>query len=132
MDAITSRPARFAAASARPDLTARPLADWPLATRSIFAFWLVYGATVVARALLSGDAVGVIQNRSVTILSGLLLTFGIYLAIALIGRRRAIRTKVGIAVAASILVFADRYSANISSRDANRYFGSLVRCLKNS
>jgi two-component system LytT family sensor kinase len=103
MDAITSRPARFAAAAARPDQTARPLADWPLATRSIFAFWLVYGVTVVARALLSGDAVGVIQNRSVTILSGLLLTFGIYLAIALIGRRRAIRTKVGIAVAASIL-----------------------------
>jgi two-component system LytT family sensor kinase len=103
LGAITSRPARFAAAAARPDQTARPLADWPLATRSIFAFWLVYGVTVVARALLSGDAVGVIQNRSVTILSGLLLTFGIYLAIALIGRRRAIRTKVGIAVAASIL-----------------------------
>ena len=108
MDAITSRPTRLTR-SAR--LSQPPshgpstpaLADWPLATKSIFAFWLVYGATVVARALLSGDAVGVIQNRSVTILSGLLLTFGIYLAIALIGRRRAIRTKVGIAVAASIL-----------------------------
>ena len=108
MDAITSRPTRLTRSArltqpAGHGRSARALADWPLATKSIFAFWLVYGATVVARALLSGDAVGVIQNRSVTILSGLLLTFGIYLAIALIGRRRAIRTKVGIAVAASIL-----------------------------
>ncbi|MEG3155390.1 sensor histidine kinase [Sphingomonas sp. RB1R13] len=108
MDAITSRPTRLTRSArlsqpADHGRSTRALADWPLATKSILAFWLVYGATVVARALLSGDAVGVIQNRSVTILSGLLLTFGIYLAIALIGRRRAIRTKVGIAIAASIL-----------------------------
>ena len=30
-------------------------ADWPLALKSILGFWLVYFATVVVRAYLSGD-----------------------------------------------------------------------------
>ena len=105
MDAITSQTALNV--SAAPTLRNSPgksaLADWGLAAKSIFAFWLVYGLTVVARALLGGDAVGVIQNRAVTILSGVVLTFAIYFAIALLGRRTSLRGRVTIAIGASVL-----------------------------
>ena len=103
MDAIPSRTTLDAAelrTSPRPRRESA-LADRGLAAKSIFAFWLVYGLTVVARALLSGDALGVIQNRAVTILSGVVLTFVIYLAIALLGRRTSLRGRVAIAIAAS-------------------------------
>lgn len=79
------------------------LADWSRAAKSIFAFWLFYGVTVVARALLGGDAIGVIQNRAVTILSGVILTFAIYLVIALLGHGASLRRRAGIAIGASVL-----------------------------
>ena len=104
MDAITSSGALDAAEfnSGQPLPRTSALADWGLAAKSIFAFWLVYGLTVVARALLGGDALGVIQHRAVTILSGVALTFAIYLAIALLGRRTSLRSRVAIAVGASV------------------------------
>ncbi len=105
MDAITSDSAFYGddTAAAPPRKRKSAFADLGLAAKSIFIFWFVYGLTVVARALLSGDALGVIQNRAVTIVSGVVLTFVIYLAIALFGRRTGLRGRVAIAVGASVV-----------------------------
>ena len=56
----------------------RPFADWRLALKSILGFWLVYAATVVARALLGDDPWTVLHNKVPTILAGTLLTFALY------------------------------------------------------
>ena len=37
--------------------------DWPLALKSILAFWLFYSVTVAARALLGSDPLTVVQNK---------------------------------------------------------------------
>ncbi len=62
-------------------------ADWRLALKSILAFWLVYAATVVARALLGTDPFTMLQNKLVTLGVGIVLTFLVYLAIATFGGR---------------------------------------------
>ncbi len=62
-------------------------ADWRLALKSILAFWLVYAATVVARALLGSDPLAMLQNKLVTLSVGIALTFLVYLAIAGFGKR---------------------------------------------
>jgi two-component system, LytTR family, sensor kinase len=53
-------------------------ADWRLALKSILGFWLVYAATVVARALLGDDPWTVLHNKVPTILAGTILTFILY------------------------------------------------------
>jgi hypothetical protein len=53
--------------------------DWPLAVKSILAFWLFWYATVVARALLSQDPGTVLLNRSFTLGIGIALTGCIYI-----------------------------------------------------
>lgn len=64
-------------------------ADWPLALKSILAFWLVYAATVVARALLGSDPIAMLQNKLVTLGVGIALTGLIYVAIVLFGGRNS-------------------------------------------
>ena len=56
----------------------RRFADWRLALKSILGFWLVYAATVVARALLGDDPWTVLHNKVPTIIAGTLLTFVLY------------------------------------------------------
>ena len=53
-------------------------ADWRLALKSILGFWLVYAATVVARALLGDDPWTSLHNKVPNILVGILLTFALY------------------------------------------------------
>jgi len=56
----------------------RQFADWRLAVKSILGFWLVYAATVAARALLGEDPWTVLHNKVPTIVAGTLLTFVLY------------------------------------------------------
>jgi two-component sensor histidine kinase len=99
-------------------LRERTFADWPTAARSILGFWLFYALTVVARAFLGNDPWRVVENKSVTIAAGVVLTFGIYAAIRLFGgaanlRRQAmvaaISTFVAAAALSGFLMAADRY-----------------------
>jgi len=91
--------------------------DWPLAVKSILGFWLVYFATVVVRAYLSGDPTTIIFNRSLTIGIGVLLTGGVYAAISLAAvqgmKRRALVAGVVSFIAAmaqaGILIAIDRH-----------------------
>ncbi len=100
MDARTTPPpARDRAAPAAPDR----FADWPLALKSILGFWAVYAVTVVARALLGGDAITVLQNRALTIAAGILFTILIYAAIALVAPGAPTRRRALVAAAASVL-----------------------------
>ncbi len=96
----------------------RRFADWPLALKSILAFWLVYYATVVARAFLSHDPGTVLMNRSLTLAIGALLTGGIYVALALFARDASLKRRVvtGLVAAlvaaliqAGLLILADRF-----------------------
>ncbi|MEO6579949.1 MAG: histidine kinase [Sphingomicrobium sp.] len=62
-------------------------ADWRLALKSILGFWLVYGLTVVARALLGSDPLATLQNKLFNIGIGIILTGLVYAAIATFGGR---------------------------------------------
>ena len=66
---------------------ARRFGDWPLAVKSILGFWLVYAATVVARALLGSDPIAMLQNKLITLGVGIILTGLVYVAIAMFGGR---------------------------------------------
>src|SRR5687768_14459786 len=65
---------------ARPPFVESRFTDWPLAVKSILGFWLVYYATVIARAFLTEDPGTILLNRSLTLVIGIILTFGIYVA----------------------------------------------------
>src|SRR5215210_6529790 len=93
-------------------------ADWPVAVKSILGFWLFYAVTVVARALLGRDPVTVLQNKSVTVATGVILTFGVYAAIASFAAGASLRRRIVVALVSSfvaaaalsgILIAADRY-----------------------
>ena len=64
-------------------------ADWPLALKSILGFWLVYAATVVARALLGSDLLATLQNKLFIIGIGVILTGLVYAVIASFGGRES-------------------------------------------
>ncbi|WP_196233043.1 sensor histidine kinase [Sphingomonas segetis] len=82
------------------------LGDWPLAVKSILGFWLFYALTVVARAFLGSDPWTVIYNRSFTVGCGIVLTFGIYLAVDFLAPAASLRRKAVIAGAASVIAAA--------------------------
>ena len=99
-------------------LPERTFADWPLAARSILGFWLFYALTVVIRAFLGGDPITLLQNKTVTITAGIVLTFGIYMVLARFARAASLRRRVVVAIAASLgaaalmagtLIYAERY-----------------------
>jgi hypothetical protein len=92
--------------------------DWPLALKSILGFWFFYFLTVVARASLGRDAVTVLENKAVTIVAGVILTFAIYGAIRYFAAAASVRRQAAIAGIASFvaacaragfLIAADRY-----------------------
>jgi two-component system LytT family sensor kinase len=92
--------------------------DWPLAAKSILGFWLFYLATVIARAFLGHDPLTVLENKTLTISAGVVLTFAVYVAIKLIAggaslRRQAVAAGISSFVAAgalaAFLIAADRY-----------------------
>jgi two-component system, LytTR family, sensor kinase len=103
----------------RPPLVQSRFRDWPLAVKSILGFWLVYYATVIARAFLTDDAVTVLLNRSLTLIVGIVLTFGIYIAFRWLAAEEATlkrRIVVGLVASfvaagaqAGILIWADRF-----------------------
>lgn len=92
--------------------------DWPLAVKSILGFWFFYLLTVVARAFLGHDPLTVMENRSVTITAGVILTFAVYASIKLFAGNASLRRQALIAgissfvagaVLAGFLIAADRY-----------------------
>ena len=78
----------------------RRFADWRVALKSILGFWLVYAATVVARALLGEDPWTVLHNKVPTIIAGTLLTFVLYAILNLYTRGWSMYRK---AIAAAVL-----------------------------
>ena len=64
----------------------RRFADWRLALKSILGFWLVYAATVVARALLGEDPWTALHNKVPNILVGIALTLVLYAVLNWISR----------------------------------------------
>lgn len=105
--------------------------DWPLAVKSILAFWLFYALTVAARAFLGRDPATVLQNKSVTLGAGILLTFGVYAAIASLAARASLKRQIMVALAASfaaaaalagVLIAADKYQDK--PQDEFRYVSS--------
>jgi hypothetical protein len=92
--------------------------DWPLAIKSILGFWFFYFLTVVARALLGRDAITVLENKAVTIVAGVILTFAVYGAIRYFASTASLRRQAATASIASFvaacalagfLLAADRY-----------------------
>jgi two-component system LytT family sensor kinase len=99
-------------------LREKTFADWSLAVKSILGFWLFYAMTVVARAFLGRDPATVLQNKSLTVTAGIVLTFGIYLIISIFAHGAPLRRRAAVAILASLaaaaamagtLIFADRY-----------------------
>ena len=87
-----------------PPIDVRRFADWRLALKTILGFWLIYAATVVARALLGSDPLTMLQNKLVTLGVGIILTGLIYIAIVLVGGRESSnRRKAAVAGIASFL-----------------------------
>jgi hypothetical protein len=78
-------------------------ADWPLALKSILGFWLFYGLTVLARALMGTDPQTVLENKLITILVGIVLTLLIYAGIAALGPRSSVRNKAIVAAIGSFI-----------------------------
>lgn len=83
-------------------------ADWRLAAKTILGFWAFYALTVVARAALGTDPLTELQNKLLILVSGVVLTGLIYVAIKLIAgeaglRRKAIVAGVGSLLAAAML-----------------------------
>jgi hypothetical protein len=100
-----------------PTTTAR-FRDWRLAAKSILAFWIVYYLTVVARAFLTKDPGTILLNRSLTLVIGIVLTTGIYVAIAYLAREAPLRRRIVVGFVASfvaaatqagLLIGADRF-----------------------
>ena len=104
----------------RPPMVESRFADWPLAVKSILGFWLFYYLTVIARAFLTDDAATILLNRALTLVIGIGLTFGVYIAFKWWAavesstlKRRIVVGLVASAVAATaqagILIWADRF-----------------------
>ncbi len=96
--------------------------------KSIVAFWLVYGATIVARAFLGTDPITTLRNKAIIVVAGVVLTVAVYLVINFFARNSNIRRKAVVAVLASfaaavaqasILLFSDRFMHE--SREEFRY-----------
>jgi two-component system, LytTR family, sensor kinase len=92
--------------------------DWPLAVKSIVGFWFFYFLTVVARAFLGRDPFTVIGNKGLTIAVGVVLTFGVYMAIKTLAGDASLRRQAAVAgissfvagaALAGMLIAADRY-----------------------
>lgn len=84
-------------------LRARGLfADWRFALVTIVGFWIIYLVTVILRAWLTGDILGVLYNRIPAVATGVILTFGIYLVLQAVGEGFTTRKRAVVAALASI------------------------------
>ena len=81
----------------------RRFADWRIALKTVLAFWFLYLLTVIARALLGTDPLTVLQNKLLTIVIGVLLTGGIYLAVRLLAPDGPVRRQTIVASIASLV-----------------------------
>ena len=90
-------------------------ADWPLAVKSILAFWLFWYLTVAARALMSADPGTVLVNRSLTLGVGIVLTGLIYTAFQFLARDVSIRKRVVAGLVASLLAAGAQAAILISA-----------------
>jgi two-component sensor histidine kinase len=81
----------------------RRFADWRLALKSILGFWLVYAATVVARALLGEDPWTALHNKVPNILVGIALTLVLYAVLNWISRGASMYRKAILAAVLSAL-----------------------------
>ena len=81
----------------------RRFADWRLALKSILGFWLVYAATVIARALLGEDPWTALHNKAPNILVGIALTFALYAVLNWITRGASMYRKAILAAVLSAL-----------------------------
>ena len=111
-----------------PSTDVRRFADWRLALKSILGFWLVYTATVIARALLSSDPLTALQNRLITLGAGIVLTGLIYVAIATFsGPEGSNRRKALVAALASFVAAWVMAGLLISTQDRMRESKEQVR-----
>ena len=97
----------------RRDRTGR-FADWPMAVKSILAFWLFWYLTVVARAFLSADPGTVLLNRSLTLGVGIVLTALIYVAFQYLARDVSLQRRVAAGLLASLIAAATQAAILIS------------------
>jgi two-component system LytT family sensor kinase len=95
-------------------------ADWPLAIKSILGFWAFYALTVVARAFLGSDPATAIQNRSMTVIVGVALSFLVYFAIASFAREGSIGRKTIVAGIASFIAACAMSGILIAAQDKMR------------
>ncbi len=98
----------------------RRFEDWPLALKTIGAIWTFYVLTVIARALLTTEPLIILQNKVITLVVGVVLTLGIYLAIALFARGPSIRRKAVAAGIASVLASILLSTALVATQDHMR------------
>ena len=111
-----------------PSHPAGRFADWRLALKSILGFWLIYAATVVARALLGSDPVAIIQNKLITLAVGIVLTGLVYVAIASVGDRQGSnRRKIAVAGLASLIAACAMAGLLILSEDRMRESKEVFR-----
>ena len=77
--------------------------DLPLAVKSILGFWFFYFVTLMLRAVLVGHGVGeLLSRRTAGILVGIVLTFGVYLALRLFAPNGKLRRMVIVAAVAAV------------------------------
>jgi hypothetical protein len=77
--------------------------DLPLAIESILGFWFFYFLTVLLRAVAIGGGLGeLLSRRTAGILVGIVLTFGIYLALRLFAPNGGLKRTVTVAAIAGV------------------------------
>ena len=90
-------------------------ADWPLAVKSILAFWLFWYLTVVARAFLSADPGTVLFNRLLTLVIGIALTGCLYVAFRFLVREGSLTKRIWVVLTASFVAAAAQAGLLISA-----------------
>ncbi len=97
--------------------SAQRFADWPIALKAVLGFWFLYLLTVVARALLGTDPLTVLQNKVLTVIAGMVLTTGIYVAVRLIAADGPVRRQAVVAGLASFVAAALMAAILVGSED---------------
>ena len=105
--------------SREPAVNAR-FTDWPLAVKSILAFWFFYALTVVARSFLTSDPWALLESKLIVIGVGIVLTGLIYLAVGALAPGPEIRRKAVVAVIASVIASGAMAAALIAVEDFTR------------
>ncbi|QNN68296.1 histidine kinase [Sphingomonas lutea] len=94
--------------------TTHRFGDWPMAVKSILAFWLFWYLTVFARAFLSADPGTILLNRSLTLGVGIVLTVLIYVAFQYLARDVSLKRRIAAGLFASLVAAAAQAAILIS------------------